>query len=206
MVAAPRNVTLAPHFLSGMTRRVRRFSRLAFMIAVLVVFPFTRSSAAEFPGSPEYQLKAAFLYNFIKFTEWPDHQSKTNREHFIIGVLGKDPFGPVLDHVVQGETVDNKPIVVKRFIKMEQAAVDSHVLFISVSEENNIPAILSLLDGQSVLTVSESKDFAPRGGMIQLRTENNKIVFDINFEAVKRARLTMNAQLLKLAKTVKSKP
>ena len=77
------------------------------------------------------------------------------------------------------------------------------MLFISASEESNLPAILKLLDGKAILTVSEIENFAKRGGIIKLRRENNKIVFDINLEAAKRAGLAMNSQLLKLAKIVR---
>jgi hypothetical protein len=89
---------------------------------------------------------------------------------------------------------------------MDEAAATSHVLFISSSEENNLAGLLKVLGGQSVLTVGEMENFAQRGGIICLKKENNRIVFEINLDAAKRAKLSMNAQLLKLAKVVKATP
>ena len=159
---------------------------------------------AEVAPSNEYELKAAFLYNFIKFTEWPEEMGKGD-EPFIISILGKDPFGGALDRIIEGETVHNRKIVARRFPRMEQSALNSHVLFISPSEENNLAAILKLLEGQAVLTVSEIGNFTQRGGVIYLKKENNRIVFDVDLAAAKRAGLSMNAQLLKLAKVVRGR-
>ena len=170
----------------------------AFVVAlILAIVPAVNSAEPSRPG--EYEVKAAFLYNFIKFTAWPGEEMSKS------GELGKDPFGAALDKVVEGETVYKKPIVTKRFSRLEDAA-SSHVLFISSSEGNNLPAILRALDSHSVLTVSEIENFAQRGGVINLKKENERIVFEINIDAAKQAGLTMNAQLLKLAKIVKGRP
>jgi hypothetical protein len=205
MVVPSRTIAVGSFFAGSKTRRMRCLSGIGLMICFLFFLPLSRLAAAEPPNMTEYQLKAAFLYNFIKFTEWPEHQLGSGSEPFVIGVLGKDPFGPVLDQVVQGETFRNKAVVVRRFSKIGQAALESHVLFISASEESQLRPILNLLEGKSVLTVSEINDFAERGGIIQLKTENNKVAFDINLEAARRAELVMNAQLLKLARIVGSK-
>jgi hypothetical protein len=193
-------------FFTRWRRPVRDFCSALAIAALAVHFPAPISTSAELSHPAEYELKAAFLYNFIKFTEWPAADLGKSDDPFIIGVLGKDPFGGALDKVVGGETVHNKTIVTRRFARMDETAAGSHVLFISSSEENNLPAVLRVLGGQSVLTVSEIENFARRGGVISLKRENNKVVFEINLEAAKRAKLTMNAQLLKLAKIVKSAP
>jgi uncharacterized protein DUF4154 len=171
--------------------------------ATAILSPISTSVSAELSRSTEYELKAAFLYNFIKFTEWPAEAAGKKEAPLVIGVVGKDPFGAVLDKVIEGETLQNQTIVARRFPRMDEAASNSEVLFIGSSEESNLAAILRLLDGRPVLTVSEIDNFAQRGGMIQLKKENNKIVFEINVEAAKRSRLAMNAQLLRLAKIVK---
>ena len=163
------------------------------------------SMAASAPPLNEYELKAAFLYNFVKFTEWPAEEPGKSDAPIIIGVLGKDPFGAALDKLIEGETVHNKKIVARRFPRMDDTAANSHVLFISASEEQNLAAILKLLDRQAVLTVSEIANFAQRGGIIDLKKENNRIVFEINLFTAKRAGLAMNAQLLKLAKVVRDR-
>jgi YfiR/HmsC-like len=187
----------------GSKRAIRILCTILAIIAAGIYWPDAISVSAELSRPAEYELKAAFLYNFIKFTEWPAQALGKQEEPFVIGVLGKDPFGAALDKLIEGETVQNKTIVARRFPRMDEAAANSHVLFISSSEESHLPAILRLVDRQGILSVSEIENFAQRGGMINLKKENNKIVFEINIEAAKRAGLTMNAQLLKLAKIVK---
>lgn len=205
MVSRPITACCAPFvsFVAGWKRGIRVFCATVAIIAAGVNWFVAISVSAELSRPAEYELKAAFLYNFIKFTEWPTQALGKQEEPFVIGVLGKDPFGAALDKLLEGETVHNKTIVARRFPKMDEAAANSHVLFISFSEESYLPAILRLVDRQGVLTVSEIENFAHRGGMINLKKENNKIVFEINIEAAKRAGLTMDAQLLKLAKIVK---
>jgi YfiR/HmsC-like len=192
-------------FLAAWMREVCKQSRHLAIAAVLILLSVSTVLAAEAAPFNEYELKAAFLFNFIKFTEWPAEELGKPDEPFIIGVLGKDPFGGALDKIIEGEIVHNRKIVARRFLRMDEAAANSHVLFIGASEENNLLSILKVLDGQSVLTVSEIANFAQRGGVIDLKKENNRIVFEINLLAAKRAGLSMNAQLLKLAKIVRVK-
>jgi len=188
----------------------RRSAATTVLLLILAIFPgplfpVSLSFSAELSRASEYELKAAFLYNFIKFTEWPDEQITKKGEPFIIAVVGKDPFGAALDKVIEGETFHNRPIVARRFSRMDEAATTSQVLFISSSEENNLAAILRQMDAHAILTVSEIENFAQRGGIINLKKESNRVVFEINLDVVKRAGLAMNAQLLKLARIVKNK-
>jgi len=185
-------------------RAIRNFCAISSLIVAGVASSVPFSAAADLSQPSEYELKAAFLYNFIKFTEWPEAEFGKANDPIVIGIVGKDPFGAVLDKTVEGEKVHDRAILVRRFPRMDAAAASSHVLFISSSEASNLRAILKLLDGDAVLTVSDMEDFADRGGVINLKKENNKIVFDINLNAAKRAKLAMNAQLLKLAKIVKT--
>jgi hypothetical protein len=200
------SLRLAPgSFLAVWMREVCKHSRNLAIATVLVLLSVSTVFAADASPLNEYELKAAFLFNFIKFTEWPADELGKPDEPFIIGVLGKDPFGAALDKIIEGEIVHNRKIVARRFPRMDEAAANSHVLFIGASEENNLSSILKLLDGQAVLTISEIANFAQRGGVIDLKKENNRIVFEINLLAAKRAGLSMNARLLKLAKIVRVK-
>lgn len=192
-------------FFARSTRAARDFCA-TLAIAAIVLLPVSISSSAELSRPAEYEVKAAFLYNFVKFTEWPPEQLGKDDDPFVIGVLGKDPFGTALDKVIQGETIHRKTIVARRFARMDEAAASSHVLFIGASEENHLTGVLRVLAGQSVLTVSEIENFAHRGGVIHLKKENNRIVFEINLEAARRAKLNMDAQLLRLAKIVRNAP
>ena len=185
------------------SRAVWRSSTQSVIIGVLVAFSVSASLAAEVAAPSEYELKAVFIYNFIKFTEWPPAKLGKSDEPFIIGILGKDPFGGALDKVVEGDTLYDKPAVVRRYARVDDV-VASHALFISFSEEQSITAVLKLLDGQgaSILTIGETENFAKRGGVIGLKKENKKVVFGINLIAANRAGLNISAQLLKIAKDV----
>jgi hypothetical protein len=190
-------------YLIDWSRAARRSSIQAAIIAVLMAFSVSASLAAEGAAPSEYELKAVFIYNFIKFTEWPPAKLGKSDEPFIIGILGKDPFGGALDKVVEGDTLYDKRVVVRRYARIDDVVV-SHALFISFSEEQSITAVLKLLDAQgaSILTIGETKNFAKRGGVIGLKKENKKVVFDINLIAANRAGLNISAQLLKIAKDV----
>jgi hypothetical protein len=153
----------------------------------------------------EYEVKAGFLYHFGWFVEWPATTFQSHERAFIIGVLGANPFGGVLNDIMQGKTIRERPGVVKYYQRVEDAAA-SNILFISAAEEPRLPAILAGLDGTSVLTVSDIEHFAERGGMIALRIVDRKVHFDINMNAVDQAGLKLSSQLLRLAKVVHGTP
>ena len=122
----------------------------------------------------------------------------------MIGVLGKDPFGPILDRTVQGKTVKGRPIVVKRW-KQASEIQSCQVLFICSSEKSRLKDLLSKLKGAQVLTVSEMKGFTESGGQVGFFTEKNRIRFEINQTATEEVRLKVSSQLLKLARIVNPK-
>mgnify|MGYP003575146558 FL=1 len=193
--------------LAGLVRTPRKARPHWWILAVVAILCFWAAIAisAETSRPTEYELKATFLYNFIKFTGWPHEDLAKNSDPFVIGILGKDPFGTALDRVIEGETVNDKTVMIRRLARTDQAA-QTQVLFISSSEEHSLPAILRAIEGKSILTVSEIENFAQRGGIISLKRENNRVAFEINLDSAKRAGLTMNAQLLKLARVVKDQP
>ena len=151
--------------------------------------------------SREYQIKAAFLVNFIQFVTWPTNTFVNAEAPFNIGVLGNDPFGPVLDQTVEGETVNHHKIIVQRVQHIEDCK-NCQMIFVSRSEEKNLSTILAKLDSGPVLTVGETRNFAQRGGVINFYLEGNKVRFEINPAAAQRDKLRINAQLLSLGKIV----
>ena len=154
--------------------------------------------------SPEYQVKAVFLFNFTQFVEWPAKAFPEEETPLVIGVLGEDPFGSYLDETGEGEKVKGHPLVVRRFYSAEDAR-SCHILFINGATTEKLKQVLADLKGQSVLTVSDATDFARQGGMVRFFTENNKIRIRINLEATKAANLTISSKLLRLAEIVDSK-
>jgi hypothetical protein len=160
-------------------------------------------SLAQAGPTPEYQLKAVFLFNFAQFVEWPPSAFVAQDSPLVIGVLGEDPFGSYLDETVRGETVNNHPLVVQRFRQVEQIST-CHILFVGQAEQAHLKAILGSLEGRSVLTVSDAEHFASRGGMIRFVTDQHRIRLRINLEAARAAGLTISSKLLRPAQIVSS--
>jgi len=149
----------------------------------------------------EYQVKAAFLYNFAKYVQWPADAQAVQTGTFVITVLGNDPFGPSLDETLRGKTIDRLKVVVRRASTAEELRA-SQIVFISASERGQLPVILKRLEGAPTLTVAEMDDFAERGGVIGFRMDGDRVRLDINPSAAARARLRISSELLKLARIV----
>ena len=149
----------------------------------------------------EYQLKAVFLFNFTQFVEWPSQAFADAKSPLVIGVLGSDPFGDYLDETVRGETVNGRPLQVRRYASVDEVS-NCHVLFISHSEATRQAAILSKLKGKSILTVGEDDGFVSAGGMIRFLTVSNKIRLRIGLASAQQAALTLSSKLLRPADIV----
>ncbi|TZF86405.1 YfiR family protein (plasmid) [Pedobacter sp. BS3] len=154
---------------------------------------------AQVKPAPEYQVKAAFLYNFTRFIDWPPDAFDSPDEPFIIGIAGKNPFGTYLQEIVSGETVNGHPIIVQHYAARKD--IDNcHLLFINLNEGAKIKEAISAMSQKNVLTVGNADNFLKWGGMIRFYTERNKIRFEINAAAVKAAQLEISSKLLNVAK------
>lgn len=151
-------------------------------------------------SSGEYALKAAFLYNFAKFIDWPTETFSKDQTTFTICVMGEDPFGSALDPI-RGKSLKGRKLVIKHVEKLEDAQ-NCQILFISRSEKENLAEILAKLSGSGVLTVGDMEHFAQHGGIINLITEKRKVRFEINLDAAEHTGLKISSKLLKLAKIV----
>lgn len=158
-------------------------------------------AATSVDQPPEYQVKAVFLFNFVQFVEWPATAFPDEESPLVISVLGKDPFGNYLDETVKGEKTNGHPVIVTRYQKPEEVK-PCHILFINISREDQLTKTLELLKGKHILTVSDTRTFNRRGGMIQFVTTENKVRFQINLEATKNANLVISSKLLRLAEVV----
>jgi hypothetical protein len=150
----------------------------------------------------EYQVKAAYLYNFGRFVKWPPGLAAGKGDSFPVCVLGRDPFGPILDSTLAGEALEGKPVAVRR-IARPQDAPDCRILFVSSTEENHLKEILAAVDQAGVLTVSDIPGFSRRGGMIQFVVEGDRVRFEINLATAESARLVLSSELLKVAAAVR---
>jgi hypothetical protein len=179
---------------NALAKTVSRCAILGF--ASLLFFAFNTASTQVTP-TRAYQVKAAFLYNFSQFVEWPPASLNSPNSPFVIGILGPDPFGSYIDELVAGEKMEGHPIVVQRYADIKELK-NCHILYINLPNPGNIVASL---DSRSVLTVSDA-NFTRAGGMIRFFTEKNKIKLEINPAAAKAARLNISSKLLRVAQTV----
>ena len=152
-------------------------------------------------SAEEYQVKAAFLYNFAKFVDWPDDAAGSSKP-LVIAVFGSDPFGPVLDQTVQGRLVRGRPVIVRRPTRIADL-LPCHILFVSSAEKNRVNEILQALGGAAVLVVGEMDGFLRLGGTIAFSVEQDKVRFEINAGAARYNGLKIDSKLLVLAKTPK---
>lgn len=158
-----------------------------------------RGIADERPS--QYEVEAAYLFNFAKFVQWPPKPVATNSS-FTICVLGDDPFGPFLDRITSGEKVDGRPVIDRRISRPADAASCS-ILYISPSEAGRVSRILTELKDAPVLTVSDMDEFVDRGGIIQFVLRDNRVRFLVNVQPARQEGLSLSSELLKVAAGVK---
>jgi uncharacterized protein DUF4154 len=150
----------------------------------------------------EYQVKAVYLFNFSRFVGWPQQAASAPVGPFAICVLGKDPFGSVLDATLAGESIQGRSVVARR-VSQAQEAAGCQVVFISSSEENRLKEILPALEKSSVLTVSDIPRFSQHGGMIEFVLQGDRVRFEVNLASTTEAGLTLSSDLLKVAVAVR---
>jgi hypothetical protein len=170
-------------------------SQFAVGLALVLAMP----GAVPAHTANEYEVKAAFLFNFTRFVDWP---ASLGRGPFCIGIEGADPFGGALEEVVKGRTAGGHAIAVKHFNAGEETAA-CEIVFISGADSKKLRAALGRLQRAAVLTVGEGRDFCHSGGVIAFEVEDNKVRLDINPEAAQRAHLQISSKLLALATLVR---
>lgn len=182
-------------------------ARGRFFIAVVclcmcaaLIADATRPVMAQ-EGASEYEVKAAFLFNFAKFVEWPEDAFADPYSPVVIGIIGQDPFNGALDRTISGKSVNGRSLTIKR-LSQSQELKTCHIIFVCSSERKRLSQILTSLIGTSVLTVSDMDDFAYAGGVINFVLDNNKVKFQVNSTAAARARLRISSKLLTLARKV----
>jgi hypothetical protein len=181
----------------------RRHSKVAQCAAVGLLY-LMRAFAAGADGavSHEYEIKAAFLFNFTRFIEWPSQTFADATSPIVIGVIGTDPFGAALANIVQGRHVNGRAIVAREVTSAEDARA-THLLFVGLTKDEDIARLLRAVSGYPVATVGESAAFTARGGAITLVLQGDKVRFEINAAAAAQAHVRVSAQLEKLATVVR---
>jgi hypothetical protein len=151
----------------------------------------------------EYRVKAAFLYNFAKFVEWPPQAFKTPQDPIAICVLEPNPFGTALAELIRGKSIDGRPIVFRIVQEAEEAGA-CQILFVSASAEKRFRSLEGNLRPAGVLTVGEAPGFAADGGVLNFKLDAGRVRFEINLDAARRAQLNISSKLLSLGQIVKT--
>lgn len=175
---------------------------LTVRLAVIALTAAAVHAHAEGSVMDEYEVKAAFLYNFTKFVEWPPRVFENSDTPIRICVFGPNLFGHVLQESVRGKTVDGRTLVVIG-IPDARSATGCQILFVSSSERKRFGAILGELRTGGVLTVGESDGFLEEGGVVNLKLDAGKIQIQISINAADQAGLRISSKLLSLAQIMR---
>lgn len=184
----------------GSQKLLLRWTWRAGIILLLLLCALPRPLPVDAQRPSEHQVKAAFLFNFPNFVEWPADVLTDTSTTLTIGILGKDPFGNVFLPFIE-KTVKGRKARLERSDRLQELPF-CHVLYICESEKKYLPQILEQFRGRSVLTVSASEGFAQAGVMINFVLEKSKVRFEINVDAAEGAGLKLSAKLLKLARII----
>lgn len=192
------SLSLAKAAIARANSKRSRATRFVPLLALLALFRPVFLSAQQHPT--ESQVKAAYLYNFGKFVTWQPDQAADSGS-LQICLLGKDPFGPVLDATVAGESIDGRRITVTRIAKVQDAP-QCRILFVGLSEEGRLGSILAAARRFGMLTVSDIPNFVEQGGIIEFISQQERIRFEVNRSAAEQSHLVLSSQLLKVASKV----
>lgn len=176
--------------------------RLCIALACAAALSSWNSAAAE--SLSAYEVKAAFLVNFAKFTTWPADAFAGDAAAVVIGVVGADPFGAALDAAARGQRAGDRPIQVKRLGTRDDLSV-YQIVFIAASEEKQLSQILRRTEDSPTLPVSDIEGFSESGGVIGFVMEGSRVRFQVNVGAAERRRLRVSTRLLALAAKVYAK-
>jgi hypothetical protein len=183
----------------SLLRRARDLAGGARVVAALLCLVLWAPLAVA--SSNEYLIKAAYLYHFAMFVDWPAEAFASKTAPIVIGIVGSDPFGSALDATIRDKRIDGRPVLVKR-LDWKEDLRQCHLVFLAAADSGRIGDLVRRLDGAPVLIVAESQDLARRGAAISFRIDDNRVRFDINVDAAKRHRLTISSKVLNLARIV----
>jgi hypothetical protein len=152
----------------------------------------------------EHQVKAVWLLNFARFCEWPTNAFAHRDGPFLVGVMGKDPFGNNLEKAFEGKSFKGRPFAFRRISTGEEAK-GCQILFVQESDRRKTRDLAQKLQRLPILTVGDANEFLDDGGIINFLLKDNTVRFEINLKAAQAAGLKLNANLLKVAVTVRGK-
>jgi hypothetical protein len=171
---------------------------LCLLYLLLYLLLSVHTLSAQKRVAQEYQVKAAFLFNFTRFIDWPETAFDSPDAPFLIGILGANPFGNFLEQIVENEKVNNHRIKVV-YCKTVKEAAQCHLLYVNVPDNDKLKSIIKETAGKPVLTVSDMAHFLRWGGHIRFFKELDKIRLQINVNESRSAKLTISSKLLDVA-------
>jgi hypothetical protein len=175
--------------------------RVFLLLALLAILFRPAETRAQSASQREYEIKAAYLYNFINYIDWPTDALPPEGGTITIGIVGDTPYATAFDPL-KGKQIKGRKLAVKQVASAKDLD-QCNIVFICASEKSRLPEVLGQFKDSKLLTVGEIDGFAEQGGVINFISERNKVRFEINPEAARRAGLTISSELLKLAKLVK---
>ena len=175
--------------------------RLAVLATVVTCAAGASAQDLSSAASSEYLIKAGYIYNFAKLVEWPAAAAGRGQP-IVIAVLGNDAFAGVLDNVVNGKKIGERPLLVKRLKAKDVRDCRCQILFVAAGESAQADDVIQVQSASPVLTIAETPDFASRGGIIALVLQDSKVRFIVNVDAAARASLSISSRLLALATIV----
>ncbi len=195
----PSIVLIFYSFLSGCIS----FRKVFYGALIFIFASYGHAWATENLQAKEYLVKSAFLYNFARLSEWPEGIFKSPTDPFKLCLMGDDSFGLALNSI-KNKKINGHPLLIQRRVSLEDAA-ECQLVFISRSEENNLPRILSYLQTYPVMTVSELPGFAHNNGHIRLfLNDEYTMSLEINLQAIRNSGLRISSRILSLATIVKT--
>lgn len=177
---------------------MRRCLRLALCSVLLCLGLPDRASGLE-----EYEVKAAFLLNFVRLVDWPASAFAGGEEPYTIAVFADDPFEGALEGVLEGSQVAGRELRAKR-IGSPGEARECHLVFVPASQSHQLPRLRSALAGAPVLVVAEGEELTRRGAVISFYQEDGRVRFEVNRRAAQQAKLEPSSRLLRLARIVET--
>jgi YfiR/HmsC-like len=176
---------------------------MSLPFVTVVLFGLLLALGAPGQMMDEYQVKAAFLYNFAKFVEWPPGAFKTPKDPILVCVLGRNPFGNALAEAIHGKSIEGRTFSYRQVSDAESASA-CQILFVGSAESKHFRSLFENLKPLGILTVGEAQDFAAEGGVINFKLDDGRVHFEINVDAAEHEQLHISAKLLSLAQIVKT--
>jgi hypothetical protein len=175
---------------------------MTLRLAAAIFLGMLPAACAHGQALDEYQVKAAFLYNFAKFVEWPPEAFKSPKDPILVCVLGHNPFGNALEEAIRGKSIAGRAFAYRHVSDAESASA-CQILFVGSEESKHFRSLLENLKPMGILTVGEAQGFAASGGVINFKLDDGRVRFEINMAAAEHEQLHISAKLLSLAQIVK---